>query len=101
MTPLDTMTVFWRSKNISKFRTKCMVKPYLIFEMGIHHVSKPIWANLEVLMVDASVAYVHHYRACMQGIDVSCGEQTRDDVMLRYKARVIDALLVTKNTKVL
>ncbi|XP_071090275.1 beta-1,4-galactosyltransferase galt-1-like [Haliotis cracherodii] len=45
-------------------RNKMMVDPYKVFEMGIHHVSRP-WpdvANYSVIEVPPDVAYVHHYR---------------------------------------
>ncbi|XP_067657794.1 beta-1,4-galactosyltransferase galt-1-like [Haliotis asinina] len=43
-------------------RNKVMVDPYKVFEMGIHHVSKPKVDNYTVIEVPPDVAYIHHYR---------------------------------------
>lgn len=53
-----------RTMLFNKQRTKNFVVPHLIFEKGIHHVSKPIWAHLEVENVNSRDAFLFHYRNC-------------------------------------
>lgn len=73
-----------RSKMLSHVRTKCMVKPQKIFEMGIHHISKPILAELAGLDVPGSDAILHHYRGCLPGFGMNCRDHVQDDSALRF-----------------
>ncbi|KAK2190749.1 hypothetical protein NP493_71g05013 [Ridgeia piscesae] len=51
-----------RTKYLSSFRSKCMVNPRRIFEIGIHHVSKPIMATLQTVKLPEEIVLLHHYR---------------------------------------
>ena len=51
-----------RTKYLSSFRSKCMVNPQRIFEIGIHHVSKPIMATLQTVKLPEEIVLLHHYR---------------------------------------
>ena len=73
-----------RTKFMSTIRTKCLVKPYLIFEKGIHHVSKPIWAHLQVVRMPKEIAFLHHYRLCMRDFAMNCKEYIDDFSMKNY-----------------
>lgn len=77
-----------RTERFSLGRTKCMVKPYWIFEMGIHHVSKPIWAYLDVKRMPDKVAFLHHYRTCMSDFAMNCKNYVNDDFMTKYATEV-------------
>lgn len=81
---LLSQTALKRSRDFSTLRTKCLVRPYEIFEAGIHHISKPIWANLEVHRVDTNIAFLHHYRNCVGNMGMNCFGAVDDDTMLRY-----------------
>ena len=87
-TDLLSMTVLKRSREFSRVRTKCLVRPYQIFEAGIHHISKPIWASLVVQRVETSVAFLHHYRNCVGNLGMSCAGAVEDTAMLRYKEQL-------------
>ena len=54
-----------RTKLFNHIRSKNIVLPHLIFEKGIHHISKPIWAHLQTLPVDTERAFLYHYRNCV------------------------------------
>jgi len=82
---LLTMTSLQRSSEFSMIRTKCLVKPYQIFEAGIHHISKPIWAHLKVNRVERNEAYLHHYRTCSGNMGMNCKGSVEDTTMLRYQ----------------
>lgn len=43
--------------------TKCLTKPYMIFEMGIHHVSRVIQDHFVVERMDANVSAMHHFKS--------------------------------------
>ena len=73
-----------RSAMMSSVRTKCMVRPHRIFEMGIHHISKPILARLGGVNVDSAHALLHHYRPCLPGFGMNCKASTQDDTALHY-----------------
>jgi len=81
---LMTMRSIQRSKHFSSIRTKCMVRPYEIFEAGIHHISKPIWAHLSVERVDTEVGFVHHYRKCFDMYGMNCAGVVSDSTIQRY-----------------
>ena len=82
------LTATRRTSHFSRMRTKCMVRPYLIFEKGIHHVSKPIWAWLAVRRMTEDVAFIHHYRPCTAGFDISCRDYIQDTIMLKYEKNI-------------
>jgi len=86
---LLTMRSNERSADISQVRTKCMVRPYEIFEAGIHHISKPILANLSVDRVRSSRALMHHYRPCGLFLDEKDCVATLKDLTIR---RYVDEL---------
>ena len=73
-----------RTSGFSSIRTKCMVQPYRIFEKGIHHVSKPIFADLEVSKVQESVAFLHHYRKCVSNFGMDCSRFEEDKTLLKF-----------------
>jgi len=81
---LLTMRSTERSRHFSTIRTKCMVQPYEIFEAGIHHVSKPIWAHLTVDRVDTEVAFLQHYRKCVAMYGMNCDGTVDDSTVRRY-----------------
>ena len=78
------LTAKRRTTFFSPVRTKCMVKPYSIFEAGIHHISKPIWANLKVTKMSENTAFLHHYRICMMEYGMNCKNFMEDKSMLKY-----------------
>ncbi|XP_071090097.1 beta-1,4-galactosyltransferase galt-1-like [Haliotis cracherodii] len=63
---VSVLDITTRAVSYCEFRNKVMVVPYKVFEMGIHHVSRP-WpdvANYSVVDVSPKTAYIHHYRPC-------------------------------------
>ncbi|BHF82284.1 hypothetical protein SprV_0802542100 [Sparganum proliferum] len=55
-----------RVEKLDTVRRKCLVRPLWIFEMGIHHISKPYeestLAALNMRPGHSEIAIVHHYR---------------------------------------
>lgn len=89
---IQTLNQFERTSNFDRIRTKCMVKAFSIFEKGIHHVSKPIWADLQVHPVETDVAFLHHYRVCLHGMGMNCGSYEQDTTMMRYRDKIVSAV---------
>ena len=83
-TGLVTIDFTGRSKLFSKVRTKVMVKPTKIFEVGIHHISKPASEDYKVLKVNTSIVYLHHYRTCVPNYGMKCGISETDDTLLPF-----------------
>ena len=77
-TNLVTVGQTGRTRMFSKVRTKVMVQPRKIFEVGIHHISKPADEAYKVLRVNTSVAYLHHYRTCVPNYGMKCAESVVD-----------------------
>lgn len=77
-----------RSAVFSKVRTKVLVKPSRIFEVGIHHISKPALEDYKVQKVDTSVAYLHHYRDCVPNYGMKCAAFTEDNTLLKYSSEL-------------
>ena len=78
-----------RTALISRVRTKCLVKPQLLFEPGIHHISKPLLAHLRTLRLDLPQALLLHHRTCQSNFGMRCRDFVEDDVI---RARYGDAL---------
>ena len=81
-TGLVTVDFTGRSKLFSKVRTKVMVQPTKVFEVGIHHISKPAAEDYKVLKVNTSIAYLHHYRTCVPNYGMKCGNSYMDETLL-------------------
>ena len=81
---LITIGSLTRTKKFSRVRTKVMVKPSKIFEIGIHHVSKPIQESYKIASVDPGHAYLHHYRKCVSNYGMKCIDFVQDNTLLKY-----------------
>ena len=71
-----------RRSSFSRVRSKVMVRPSVVFELGIHHISRPLYSlpaagrrvrahrggipatPVEVVAVPPELGFVHHYRDC-------------------------------------
>ncbi|ESO96728.1 hypothetical protein LOTGIDRAFT_239239 [Lottia gigantea] len=73
-----------RTKTVSDIRTKLMVYPETVFELGIHHLSQPIKTHYKTLNVDGNTALVHHYRNCKDVQEMTCGQFIEDYTAQRY-----------------
>ena len=88
---LTTLRNTRRSVVRSKVRTKCMLKPQLVFEAGIHHISKPIVAHLQTVRMDLPQALLHHHRACQPNFGMNCHDFIDDAVVrTRYAAHLYE-----------
>ena len=79
----------YRTAKVSNVRTKLLVNPTKVFEIGIHHLSKPIDDKFVTLNVDPQVALVHHYRKCDASYDMSCAMFTEDTTAWKYMTSLI------------
>ena len=80
-----------RTKHLNSRRTKCMVNPRRIFEIGIHHVSKPIVATLQTVKLPEEIVLLHHYR----GRDLSgpfFSKHVVDNSLLAYTSQLETAV---------
>lgn len=78
-----------RSSGIDRLRSKCLVRPSAIFEMGIHHISKP-FEESAVLRPSRSMgiveyAIIHHYhRFSPKDRDKVHSQDVVDESILRF-----------------
>lgn len=87
-----------RTKHFSYRRNKVIVRPYKIFELGIHHVSKPMRDSdsQNVINVPTSVAHIYHYRSCVKEVGIHCHVRIEDySVPNKYGQSIIDNYLKT------
>ena len=82
---LITLSHLGRSEQFSTIRTKVLLAPLKVFEVGIHHVSKPLQENYKVLKVNQSTAFLHHYRKCVPNYGMKCTNIVEENTMLKYK----------------
>lgn len=84
--PDDLMTVFStaRSEAISKVRTKVMVMPRRVFEVGIHHVSKQLLEPWESRPFSPERALLHHYRECLDDYGMRCDSWVKDTTIREH-----------------
>lgn len=78
----------YRNDIISSVRTKVILQPEYIVQIGVHHVSKLISSakSRKSVAVNTSTALIHHYRKCTQVSDdqMHCGKYVKDGSMLKY-----------------
>ncbi|CAG5133242.1 unnamed protein product [Candidula unifasciata] len=67
-----------KSEMYSKVRTKVMLCPWRVFEVGIHHISKQNREDWRSWGVDPSLAYLHHYRKCVANFGMRCSVWEKD-----------------------
>lgn len=79
-----------RAHAISTVRSKLMVQPLKVFELGIHHLSKAVSEKYRTLEVSQNQALIHHYNACVQTYEPSmkCYPTVKDPQVLRYKEKL-------------
>lgn len=76
-----------RTKAFSRVRNKLIVLPALIFELGIHHMSRPLEVGgCSIIKVEPEVAFLHHYRECTTSFDgqMNCVALCHDDSMAPF-----------------
>ena len=81
---LRRLTDVMRTKTPSRIRTKCIVNPWRIFEIGIHHVSKPIMATLQTVSLPGEYVLIHHYRVCDWRYGTNCVDHVQDNTLLSH-----------------
>lgn len=89
---LTFLQLLQRNKVLSSVRTKLMVAPQKIFELGIHHVSKTIDKDTRIVEVDPDIAKIHHYRPCIINYepDMKCYSEERDETILKYAVNLVE-----------
>lgn len=78
-----------RSKMLSRVRTKLLLDPLKVFEIGIHHLSKPMQERFVTVEVEPEVAFLHHYRKCDKNWGIDCNTLMEDLSMNKYKHRLL------------
>ena len=85
-----------RTVQTCPFRAKYLVQPELIFEAGIHHISKPVFGHLQTANVDLPLALLHHYRACQNLFQMKCARvQQSSAIETRYGSLLIKNVFAT------
>lgn len=89
---LSYLQLLERSKAVSNVRTKVMIEADRAFEMGIHHLSKPISEHLTIDRVSPDIAIIHHYRSCIIKYEptMQCKPKIRDTMILKYSKQLQD-----------
>ena len=83
--PVDlpvTMRYTNRSKVYIKERSKCIVKPELVFDMGTHDINRHFSFGNKQICILPEVAVLHHYRITEE--DNTCTDTVTDQSALRY-----------------
>lgn len=88
---LTYLQLLVRTKYFSSKRTKLIVQPLKVEEMGIHHVSRHLKDSMFVTDVDPSIAKIHHYRSCAKNFesDARCVPEVRDSTILKYSKKLV------------
>ena len=88
---IDYFQYLHRTRNTSRSRAKVMVRPRAVFEVGIHHVSRPLSQDHHAIQAPLTSALLHHYRKCVAGGDmdsVQCDILVKDATILRFEQRL-------------
>ncbi|XP_068743380.1 beta-1,4-galactosyltransferase galt-1-like [Montipora capricornis] len=86
ISPLITQRIFYRTSQVIRYWTKCVVDPHRIFEQGIHHISKALEEYYDADKVDWNIARVFHYRQCQDSraeMQLTCSNSFEVDKTMR------------------
>lgn len=86
---LLTVNVTLRTESVSKVRTKMLVYPERVFELGIHHLSKPMDDRFKSLSIPEDIALIHHYRICDWNYGMNCDRIVKDNSIHRFKKELL------------
>ncbi|XP_070190971.1 beta-1,4-galactosyltransferase galt-1-like isoform X2 [Littorina saxatilis] len=75
---LQSVALTARPAMLSRIRTKVMVAPRRVFEVGIHHISKQYEEHWLPKQYDPNLAYLHHYRDCIRDFGMRCENWVKD-----------------------
>ena len=108
---LSFLNALQRNKVLSHHRTKVIVKPELVKEMGIHHVSSTInlmghtidlmgtgtnlmgqIKNVTIHKVRDDIGLIHHFKGCSAQMDpgMICDNSIEDKSILKYSKFLIE-----------
>lgn len=87
---LVNINVTMRTTFFSAIRTKLLVDPTKIFELGIHHVSKPLKEDYKVVTIDTELAYIHHHRKCDPNWGMNCSATKKDTSAWKYRDQLLN-----------
>lgn len=87
---LVNINVTMRTSFFSSIRTKLLVDPTKIFELGIHHVSKPFKEDYKVVTIDTEHAFIHHHRKCDPNWGMNCGVTKMDTSAWKYRDQLVN-----------
>lgn len=80
-----------KRSGVSRLRTKCIVHPDLMFEMGIHHMSKQNIEEMRPQNVPEGLVLLHHNRECDSSYGLNCLHFEKDDTIVRqFGQRLIE-----------
>ncbi|XP_062578873.1 uncharacterized protein LOC134240813 [Saccostrea cucullata] len=94
---LLTSNVTMRTSTVSKVRTKMIAYPLRVFELGIHHLSRPIKENFKTVSIPETIALIYHYRTCDWNYGMNCDRIVKDDSMYRYRKELLRRVKNTLN----
>ncbi|XP_033761324.1 beta-1,4-galactosyltransferase galt-1-like [Pecten maximus] len=86
---LTTLNNTVRTRKFSNIRTKLIVNPVNVFELGIHHVSKPNEEHYQCHNVSPKLAFIHHYRHCKSDYGMNCKLTVKDTSVTTYKTSLV------------
>ncbi|XP_052061472.1 beta-1,4-galactosyltransferase galt-1-like [Mytilus californianus] len=86
-----------RTQMYSRSRTKVIIKPSAVLEVGIHHVSKPLVEEYRVIVPDPWTVLLHHYRRCSKMFGMNCKNWVRDETMIQKYSAVKNRILQVKH----
>ena len=78
-----------RTKTLNTQRTKCIVNPRHVFEMGIHKMNMPIAETMRLERLPGDILLLHHYRYCQfKSPPGPCNERVTDNTLLPYASQL-------------
>lgn len=89
-----TLNTIIRALSGNEARSKLMINPRKVFELGIHHLSKPIDNDSFAVNVKMDIGLLHHYRQFEDFIKRKGKDRTRekfveDYAMWRYRENIL------------
>ncbi|KAH9508757.1 hypothetical protein Btru_049827 [Bulinus truncatus] len=91
--PIKYFQHLHRTKRTSARHSKLLVQPKLVFEAGIHHLSRAVKNSMRVIQVPSDTALIHHYRRCAKTDTeehIQCDLIIKDTTALKYEPQLMD-----------
>ena len=87
-----------RTKQFIAERSKCIVKPEFVYDMGTHQIHRKTRSDTRTVWVKEEDAFLHHYRLCEELYNTKkCRTQVTDNYAAKFSHELSTRILNAQN----